>query len=64
MKQSLPPPTVYDHPALIDWFIKHDPPFEAFTISDEAMDRVRQDLLALLRSAAEDPEMLRGLSRI
>jgi hypothetical protein len=60
MKQSLPPPTVDDHPALIDWFIEHDPPFEEFHIYDEAMDRVRQDLLALLKSASNDPELLRG----
>ncbi len=60
MKQSLPPPTVDDHPALIDWFIEHDPPFEEFHIDDESMDRVRRDLLALLKSASNDPELLRG----
>ncbi len=59
MKQPSPRPTVDDHPALIDWFIEHDPPFEAFTIGEEDMDRVRQDLHTLLRSAAENPELLR-----
>lgn len=60
MEHSASPPTVDDHPALIDWFIAHDPQFAAFDIGEESMHRVRQDLLRVLGSASGDPALLRG----
>ena len=59
--ESLPyPPTVEDHPALIDWFIDYDPPFAEFDVGEEAMNRVREDLLSVLRSASGDPKLLQA----
>lgn len=51
-------PAADNYPALVDWFIDNDPQFDSFLTTDDARGRVRRDLVNVLDTAGDHPEVL------